>query len=218
MYTFNEAEIKAMQNYEEEDQNRCDVCGVPCKEVLYEFRCYVRNSQQERRLHPFISYISKERGRNLLGVQTKASQLREHVWRDLLQSNDKIDEAKAELEALRDRPAIFNSVAQELQHWAGVTAGGGAADQLEQQRAQEKLGKKLKPKASDVFRALSQATAPQLSALGLALLAVKAGCSTPRPDGFLHSCFASLRGKKPLPATRTMDEEDVHECIDAGAG
>jgi len=51
--------------------------------------------------------------------------------------------------------------------------------------------------------------------LDLALLAVKAGCGTPRPDGFLHSCLESLRGKKPLPATRTRDEEDVHECIDA---
>ncbi|CAE7840701.1 PERK7 [Symbiodinium microadriaticum] len=73
-YTWNAEEIVPVDTKLARDIDlRCDLCGLDCTEVLYEFRCYPRMRAKEprpaggRRLHPFVSYISKECGKGLLG-------------------------------------------------------------------------------------------------------------------------------------------------------
>lgn len=88
-YTWDADVMTPLPRFEHDEDNTCDICGACCLEVLYEFRCYRRRAQnekalregrereeRERYLDPAVSYISKECGRGLLGVQSEASKLR----------------------------------------------------------------------------------------------------------------------------------------------
>ncbi|CAE7031875.1 PERK7 [Symbiodinium sp. CCMP2592] len=103
-YTWNAEEIVPVDTKLARDIDlRCDLCGLDCTEVLYEFRCYPRMRAKEprpaggRRLHPFVSYISKECGKGLLGLQTEASKLRESIYRLVSDDNNATVETLQEL-------------------------------------------------------------------------------------------------------------------------
>ena len=74
VYTWNVGQMLPQGKYKDADVNRCDICGIPCTEVLYGFRCYGRpkrilgerlREHGTRRLHPLVSYVTLECGYGL---------------------------------------------------------------------------------------------------------------------------------------------------------
>eukprot|EP00439_Symbiodinium_sp_Y106_P035652 s4776_g4.t1 len=97
MYT---RDAKQMMAVDSKSKCSCDICGKCCSEILFEFRAFLRKEylkgSTERRLEPFVAYISKRCGSGLLGqLKGKPSQLKEKAYR-LTTLN--IDEARAQLE------------------------------------------------------------------------------------------------------------------------
>ncbi|CAL1156626.1 unnamed protein product [Cladocopium goreaui] len=121
-YTWNPEEIQPVDAVRSK-QLRCDICGALCTEVLYEFRCYKRMRPDEprsvgRRLHPFVSYISKECGQGLLGNPSGASKLRERIYR-LLMDTDGLS-AVEELEAMQKHEKCVSSRKETVEHFTSL--------------------------------------------------------------------------------------------------
>ena len=93
LYTTNPDKMHALQKFEGKGQRSCDICGLPCTETLYAFRCYRRVAPgeiqpQDCRLHPFVAYISKSCGQALLGRRSQAAMFREQLYEWVRRADD----------------------------------------------------------------------------------------------------------------------------------
>eukprot|EP00930_Biecheleria_cincta_P037597 TRINITY_DN25823_c0_g1_i1.p1 TRINITY_DN25823_c0_g1~~TRINITY_DN25823_c0_g1_i1.p1 ORF type:complete len:2603 (-),score=588.26 TRINITY_DN25823_c0_g1_i1:172-7914(-) len=225
-FTMDADAMVPAERYEMRDQNTCDVCGLTCTEELYEFRCYERKTIghdcHDRRLHPFISYISKTCGKGLLGVQSAGAKLRESVFRELLQATSSGtwgEEAQRKLEDWKKvvSQQMWRSLVSELEHFAGASAN---ISDLELKRAESQIEEvgSLHRVAEDPFRALSRGTAPVVNSRDLALATVMMIRKTeqqPRASSYLERAAKSIEAGTPLPSASFLTEEDLFECLQA---
>ena len=90
--------------YVNREDNTCDVCGADCGQVQHEFRCYKRSEgylrglegirdNTSRRLHSCRAFISKQCGRNLLGVQSASSKFLENIA-DIVAGDDPVEKLR----------------------------------------------------------------------------------------------------------------------------
>jgi len=231
-YTWNAEEIVPVDTKLARDIDlRCDLCGLDCTEVLYEFRCYPRMRAKEprpaggRRLHPFVSYISKECGKGLLGLQTEASKLRESIYRLVSDDNNATVETLQELwrHATKSQKLVLED---ELRYLAKPEAG--MSRRAAELKKAEAMHGELHKEREDVFRALARALAPGLNARDLAAVTVHpaeqedetverpdgAGKSLQATEGYLGQVVEALRDRRPLPTEPVpWDRQDVVTCL-----
>jgi len=218
-YTWNLEEMQPLEQYELLEDQVCDVCGRACTDLLYEFRCYKRqrpgSTRQigERRLHPCVSYISKECGRGLLGVQSEASKLREHLYRVVSEEGQSAVEI---LKALwRNATASMRRViTEELRHFARTEAGESQKG-VEIRKAEAVHGT-LHPVSLDPFRCTARAMAPFFSVRDVAGASIQYGIENhvPLDTGILSSVKSSLQQRLPLPYAPTpCAKVDIVKCL-----
>lgn len=221
-YTWNVDEMDPLPKFEQAVDNTCDICGASCSEVLYEFRCYRRLRRgkdkdaigSDRRLHPFVSYISKECGRGLLGAQSELSRLRERLYRLVSEDGEVAIEALRELWKVANKPQR-RLIQEELRHFAKSQAG--ESQKAVELRAAESLHGPLHRFHEDTFRAVARALAPGLTARELASVAIQRALDHERrvpPDGFFGKLVTCLQERQPLPtAPAPWAKGDVEKSL-----
>ena len=147
------------------------MCGAACTEELFEFRCYVWapvgpdgqslrgldgiKYNRARKLSPCRAFISKECGRNLLGVQSALSKFLENIA-DIVTGEDPVERLR---ELWVNATERHRRIIQDKLRFLAHQEEGGSS---ERDKAQviKKDGDFFKldqaPKAQDPFRAVSQ--------------------------------------------------------------
>lgn len=220
-YTWNVDEMEPLAPFKQAADNTCDICGASCSEVLYEFRCYRRRQRArqggdadaaaERRLHPFVSYISKECGRGLLGAQSELSRLREHLYKVVSEGGETAVETLRELWKFANK-AQKRVIQEELRHFARAEAG--ETQRAAELRSAEALRGPLNRSHEDPFRALARSLAPALTARELAAVTMKAAVERDEvPDeAYFERLVESIEDWQPLPLAQPPWSKDMVEA------
>eukprot|EP00929_Paragymnodinium_shiwhaense_P047967 TRINITY_DN24322_c0_g1_i1.p1 TRINITY_DN24322_c0_g1~~TRINITY_DN24322_c0_g1_i1.p1 ORF type:complete len:2197 (-),score=461.11 TRINITY_DN24322_c0_g1_i1:336-6926(-) len=214
-FTWSSDDLWPLAPTTQPEDSTCDVCGRFCTETLYVFRCYPRRlpgespeGKRDRRLHPFISYISTECGRGLLGSQSEASKAREKLYYVVQQGGADVVEKLRELWQTGSK-AVRQLIVDELRYFAGTDAAE-PHQRAELRNAQAVFGE-LHPRPDDVFRAAGRLLAPTLTCRELASVAMQ---SAPEPSvqecRFLQKTQERLKARLLLPLSPvTWSKEDV---------
>ena len=195
--------MEPVKNYENKDENSCDVKAA---ETLFELRCFRRKNDKEhlhlsgRKMCTFIAYMSKKCGADLLGKQSPESAFREKIH--VILRDEKADEKLRDLfdaANARERQILL----KEVGSFAGVQVSVRNGVEIELKKAEEmtqwQTGQ-LKRDAEDPLRIITRAVAPTMQVREPAGVAVMKAGQGAGDESYFASVRKSMEEGLALPA------------------